>query len=265
MVLARDVGENPRGVAKMSLVPGSIYGGISQLGTSRKAAGGAVAAWLYGDYGGSGGARIDASNCVAAYCPIGAASYAASKVNLANPGTYDAWNDTYKPTWSNSGGWVFNGSSNFLEITNPGFNPAPISIIARVNYTGTNAYSMFIGGFAAISYGVTNETKHRLVRNSIANIILGNNAVPSNESIVMCATYGHPGTYCAYTNAILDITGTKTHTASTMINRIGVDTDKYWKGNIYSICVYNIVLSAQQVSGLTGAINALTSAGNYYL
>ncbi len=37
---------------------------------------------------------IPAENCIAAYQPKGAASYAASKVNLANPGTYDAYEGT---------------------------------------------------------------------------------------------------------------------------------------------------------------------------
>ena len=47
---------------------------------------------------------IDPANCVAAYQPKGAASYAASKVNLANPGTYDATDGT-APTWDNVNGW----------------------------------------------------------------------------------------------------------------------------------------------------------------
>ncbi|NLJ48965.1 MAG: hypothetical protein GX428_05170 [Candidatus Atribacteria bacterium] len=35
--------------------------------------------------------------------------------------------------------------------------------------------------------------------------------------------------------------------------------------SILGLWIYNIALTAQQVAGLTGAINALTSAGNYYL
>lgn len=50
---------------------------------------------------------------VAAYQGKGAASYTASKVNLANPGTYDL-TSTADPTWSVADGWTF-GSSKFLD------------------------------------------------------------------------------------------------------------------------------------------------------
>lgn len=61
----------------------------------------------------SGG--IDAANCVAAYQPKGAASYAASKVNLANPGMYDATEGT-APDWDSTNGWKGNGTSQYLYV-----------------------------------------------------------------------------------------------------------------------------------------------------
>jgi len=64
------------------------------------AAGVAVTPWYL-----SGG--IAAANCIAAYQPKGAASYAASKVNLANPGTFDA-TEGVAPTWDTGVGWTFN-------------------------------------------------------------------------------------------------------------------------------------------------------------
>ena len=48
--------------------------------------------------------------CVAAYQAKGAASLAASYVNLANPGTYDCtvWSGSYlAPAWTSAGGWEF--------------------------------------------------------------------------------------------------------------------------------------------------------------
>ena len=58
----------------------------------------AVPWWLTGG--------ISAANCIAAYQPKGAADYAASKVNLAKPGTYDAADGTAYPTWSAAAGWI---------------------------------------------------------------------------------------------------------------------------------------------------------------
>lgn len=59
----------------------------------------------------SGG--IAAANCIAAYQAKGAASYAASLVNLANPGTYNATEGT-APDWAAGTGWTFNGTTQFL-------------------------------------------------------------------------------------------------------------------------------------------------------
>lgn len=52
----------------------------------------------------SGG--ISAINCIGAYQGKGAASYDASKINLANPGTYDLIDTGHVPsTWSSDNGW----------------------------------------------------------------------------------------------------------------------------------------------------------------
>lgn len=47
---------------------------------------------------------VAGKTCVAAYQPKGAASLAASYVNLANPGTYDAYAGV-APTWGAATGW----------------------------------------------------------------------------------------------------------------------------------------------------------------
>ena len=49
---------------------------------------------------------VPAQNCIAAYQPKGANSYAESKINLSNPGTYDAVEGT-APSWASNTGWVF--------------------------------------------------------------------------------------------------------------------------------------------------------------
>lgn len=52
---------------------------------------------------------ISSGNVIAAYEAEGAASYAASKINLANPGTYDITNEGGggAPTWDATKGWIF--------------------------------------------------------------------------------------------------------------------------------------------------------------
>lgn len=76
---------------------------------------------------------VPGKTCVAAYQPIGAASLAASYVNLANPGTYDAAPGV-APTWASATGWTFNGSTQYLTtgITPPrGPNMVAIGAICR--------------------------------------------------------------------------------------------------------------------------------------
>jgi len=57
---------------------------------------------------------VNPANVVAAYQAKGAASYAASKVNLANPGTYDA-TEGVAPSWDAATGWTGNGTTMYLD------------------------------------------------------------------------------------------------------------------------------------------------------
>jgi len=76
---------------------GSRYGIQGALGRSvKRAAGGG---WW--DLNGT------IKSCVAAYQPVGAADYAASKVNLLNPGTYNLSDGVAYPDWASATGWTF--------------------------------------------------------------------------------------------------------------------------------------------------------------
>lgn len=58
---------------------------------------------------------ISAANCLAAYEPKGAADYAASKVNIVNPGTYNAAKQTNDPGWDAANGWMFAANNDALK------------------------------------------------------------------------------------------------------------------------------------------------------
>jgi len=64
--------------------------------------------------------KVAGKTCAAAYQPKGAASYAASKINLANPGTYDATEGT-APSWDAGNGWKFDHTNS--EYLNTGVVP----------------------------------------------------------------------------------------------------------------------------------------------
>ena len=63
----------------------------------------------------SGG--ISAANCIAAYQPKGAASLAASYINLATPGTNNVTIGV-APSFDTTTGWTFNGSTQYLIAGN---------------------------------------------------------------------------------------------------------------------------------------------------
>lgn len=96
----------------MTLRPGQRIVNIPGIGvqTSRRAVSVAAAAWWL-----AGGAPTP----IAVYQPKGAASLAASYVNLVNPGTYDAALGT-EPSFDAATGWTFNGTDQYLAT---GINP----------------------------------------------------------------------------------------------------------------------------------------------
>ena len=80
---------------------------------------------------------IAGQTCVAAYQPKGAASLAASYVNLANPGTYNAAPGV-APTWDAATGWTFNGSTQYLTT---GITPTSgWSFFIRFSGAGNNGW-----------------------------------------------------------------------------------------------------------------------------
>ena len=100
--------------------------------------------------------EVPGKTCVAAYQPKGAASYAASKTNLANPGTYDATlgPDAGAPDWSSSTGWHLDNTHWF---TTGVLAQGTWSIICRIgSYTesgGQNAFgNQAYRGFAVGPY-----------------------------------------------------------------------------------------------------------------
>lgn len=94
---------------------------------------------------------VSAANCVAAYQPKGAASLAASYINLANPGTYDATAPTAAPTFAAATGWTFNGSAQYLTT---GVVPAAnYSMIIRYS-DGTDAVNTVLAGAFTNPYTV---------------------------------------------------------------------------------------------------------------
>lgn len=73
---------------------------------------------------------VAGKTCVAAYQPKGAASYAASLVNLASPGTHDAAAGV-APTFDTATGWTFDGATTYLDSGVIPYNTQDQCLIVR--------------------------------------------------------------------------------------------------------------------------------------
>jgi hypothetical protein len=115
------------GGAVVQAFPPQINGGSGRLGAGRR-----VAAdwWLAGG--------VDPADVVAAYQPIGAASLAASYVNLASPGTFDAAPGV-APGFDVAIGWLFTGSQ-WLNTFYDANQQNTITMIAFSGATDANNY-----------------------------------------------------------------------------------------------------------------------------
>ncbi len=87
---------------------------------------------------------ISPSDCIAAFSPVTAASYADSLVNLTGDDTYDAYEGT-KPGWNTTDGWVkTSGGKEYLKTDIPVVEG--YSVIARFSdHVGARNY-VFGGG-----------------------------------------------------------------------------------------------------------------------
>ena len=221
-------------------------GGVGRgLGVQR---GAAAVPWYL-----SGG--IDATNCIAAYDAKNAASLAASYVNLAKPGTYDAAPGV-APTWAAGTGWTFDGATQYLLT---GVVPAAgWSFLIR--FSGMTGSDRFVGAFVGSPansfylspyYGGTGKTFYRI----------GSGYKDGSSAYVAAGVMGISsvaGTGQGYLNGLADggtfVPGTNTGAMS--IGRLGMAA--YWlPGVTIAYALWNIQLSPAQMLAVSTAMAAL--------
>lgn len=215
---------------------GFLGGGIGPVALKRRRA---AADWW----------QVAGQTCVAAYQPIGAASLAASYVNLANPGTYDAAPGV-APTLA-AGGWQFNGFTQYLTT---GIVPAAgWSAIVRIS--GGAAVSCIAFG---MSEGVGKAFYIAPYTSVGVNYYNGNGALKTpdaTEGIFALA----PG--AGYRNGSQDVTfsgWTGSVTREIVIGAVrSASIADFFPGTIAAIAIYSTALSAADVAALTTRMQAL--------
>ena len=218
---------------------GSRYGIQGALGRSVKRASSASTWW---DLNGT------ITSCIAAYQAKGAANYAASLVNLNNPGTNNA-TDSASPSWTSANGWQFNGTDQYLTTV---IITGACAVIVR--YSGCLGY--IFGGSTAYYYPGVNivnqwETFYQC---HYSNVKGGDLDKRTGIAAIVGAT-GNAGV--GYFNGSPQVSSLGTHTANSA-SFIGRKWTNNWgSGYVQAAAYYNTTLSEAQISNLTTAMAAL--------
>lgn len=198
-------------------------------------------------------AGVTAANVLVAYQAKGAASLAASYVNLNSPGTNDA-NPVVAPTWDATNGWIFNGSTQYLDS---GVLPTAT----------TSALIQFTNGFLNTSlalfgsYSGNNTTRFTIW----GDIGGGNSEYEHADALAVAGTKasGNMGIAAqqGYYNGVANggtIPGTWSGTATITVQIGRVNSGPYYgQFNCTAFVLYSITLSAGQMLAIANAMAAL--------
>jgi hypothetical protein len=224
------------------MIPG--YGVSVRAGRNTLHAGGGVDWWLAGG----------ASPPIAVYDSV-AASKAASLVNLANAGTYDA-TEAGTVTWS-SGYWSGFSATNYLVT---GVTPANgYSMIAQFSDRSTATWQEVAG-----SVGTT-STRFRLAPVSALNPAQRyygygnvNQSVASSVTAGVMAVTPTGGYYNGSSDGAISVGWTGTPVAIFIggYNNNGAPANVYWTGKIQRVAIYDYNIAAY-VASISAAMAAL--------
>ena len=199
--------------------------------------------------------KVAGKTCVAAYQPKGAASLAASYVNLANPGTYDAAPGV-APTWAAETGWGFLAPGKYLDT---GVVPASgWSMFVRFSS------SMLFGDVYLCGMGIDAQNVFYLTHNFVATgvnygngTVLGAIAPPLANGVIGVAGVK------AYRNGVAEpgsMSGTILTAVSIYIGLFNYNGTTYGSNpsaNILALSIYSGTLTDGESATLSAAMAAL--------
>jgi hypothetical protein len=196
-----------------------------------------------------------ASDVICAYQPKTALSLANSYVNLVTPGTGDAV-ATVAPTWNSTDGWIFNGSTQYLDTGTITINQ---NLTVLVRYSGANPIAYPTNGL--FGYYVTNNMFQvsfgddgkgaPFIFGRVGDVYAGGAAIPTSGVIGLTKD----GNYIdgSFTRALFSVP-----TPFTLSHEMGVGAATtettpiyYLVGNIQAIAFYNKTLTAPQIAQIT--------------
>lgn len=219
---------------------GSRYGIQGALGRSVKRAAAAGGWWLAGG--------IPAANCVAAYQAKGAASYAASKVNLANPGTYTISQIYGSEGWDVNIGWTVQKNKMRMVTT------APISDINNRTIAVRSVKAEFGKVFEnnGSNQWWHNWNNYSYTRNASTTTLSFTQSLNENHVSIMTANGTYlDGVFIGSGTLGTDAPGVNTCIGNNLSGGLASEV------SVAAAAIYNINLSLSQIVALTDAMNAL--------
>ena len=198
---------------------------------------------------------VDPSNIVAAYQPVLASNYAASKINVANPGTHDLSDGTAFPAHSSRNGWEFTGSSSQYLVSDivPSGDQTWSAIIRFTNgLSNANGYiPLMVDHDTGKMFNIVGDWSNLGRLYSSGSKSVYDNTLRKRTGAGILAIAGKQ-TYKDGATDMLLADGTATITNP--IN-IGVYTTEFLTGNIQYLIIYNTTLTTAQVLAITNEMN----------
>jgi hypothetical protein len=218
---------------------------------------------------------ISAENCIAAFQPKGAASLAASYVNLASGGaTWDAATGN-EPTFAAETGWTFNGSNDYLVVGSGAILTAPpLTIVALVRTSNMTASKTI----AAIKKTTANTGWQMATSGAIAGDPIRMQSMLNGSSAYADSTSGYlentwhvaAGGSASHASRAAFIDGGSMGTDTTT-KEVSEDVDitligathngaqltGWFEGDIAALAFYNAAITQTQIAAVAAAMAAL--------
>lgn len=234
---------------------------IGRLSTNVRSGAGAVSRMGDGSLISSGdwwlSDGIDPANCIAAYQAKGAASYAASKVNLANPGTYNLSEVVGTVTWSSTDGFVGDKTNYFDTGVSPcDLNWTAIIRVADLIYDGSE--EQLFGHYT--SDGSDDRFMSGIITSSRYYFGYGDSYTTADIGYQSSGVYAMTKDYGYYDGRIYMSYSPRifTQTKSVyLLARNYLANPVPTNAKIQAFALYNITLTLEQISALTDAMNLL--------
>jgi hypothetical protein len=219
---------------------------------------------------------VAAANCVAAYLAKGAADYATSKVNLANPGTHDLTDGAVAPAFDAATGWTFDGATTYLvtDLSTVDIGKQTGSIIIRC-FTESATQQVLVGAYTEVGDHYTELWLY--VSLTVTGVDYGRYHYFSYTTGGTSATYTSSGgdgniVICGAGNKLY-MNGLDTGEVCDPYENLEDESPDLWigvtnyvppadfsalfNGELYCLAFYNSILTSDQIAAITTAMQAL--------